>query len=116
MLTLPASVRVFLAVDPVNLRGSFDALAGQVRLRALDPQDGQLYVFFNARRTLLKILFFDRSGWCIFAKRLEQGTFQIPPVAPGQTTLALDPATLGLILEGIDLTTAPRRRRYRPPL
>lgn len=112
MLTLPSSVRVFLAVAPVDMRGSFDALAGQVRRLALDPQDGHLYVFTNSRRTLVKILFFDRSGWCIFAKRLEQGTFQIPVVPDGQLQLKLDPAVLGLILEGVDLARAPRRKRY----
>jgi len=112
MLTLPSSVRVFIGVEPVDMRGSFDALAGQVRRLALDPQDGHLYVFTNARRTLMKVLFFDRSGWCILAKRLEVGTFQIPAVPAGQRQLKIAPAVLGLILEGIDLARAPRRRRY----
>lgn len=114
MLMLPSTVRVFFAVDPVDMRGSFDALAGQVRRLALDPQDGHLYVFTNARKTLMKVLFFDRSGWCIFSKRLEEGTFQIPAVEAGQRQLRIDTATLGLILEGIDLTRAPRRKRYAP--
>ena len=114
MLTLPSSVRVFMAVTPVDMRGSFDALAGQVRRMALDPQDGHLYVFTNGRKTLMKILFFDRSGWCIFAKRLEQGTFQIPSVSEGQQQLKIDPAVLGLLLEGVDLSRAPRRKRYPP--
>lgn len=96
------------------MRGSFDALAGEARRLALDPQDGHLYVFLNVRRTLMKVLFFDRSGWCILAKRLEQGTFQIPPVAREQRQLAVDPAVLGLILEGVDLSRAPRRKRYVP--
>ena len=114
MLTLPSSVRVFLAVSPVDMRGSFDALAGQVRRLSLDPQDGHLYVFTNGRKTLMKILVFDRSGWCIFSKRLELGTFQIPVVPDGQLQVRIDPAVLGLILEGVDLTRAPRRRRYAP--
>lgn len=112
MLTLPSSVRVFIATQPVDMRGSFDALAGQVRRLALDPQDGHLYVFTNAKRTLMKVLFFDRSGWCILAKRLEQGSFAIPEVAPGVTRVRVDPAVLGLILEGVDLARAPRRKRY----
>lgn len=112
MLTLPSSVRVFLALAPADMRGSFDSLAGQVRRMSLDPQDGHLYVFTNARKTLMKVLFFDRSGWCIFSKRLELGTFQIPAVAEGQLQLKIDPAVLGLILEGVDLSRAPRRRRY----
>jgi len=98
MLTLPSSVRVFLAVTPVDMRGSFDALAGQVRRRMLDPQDGHLYVFTNARKTLMKVLFFDRSGWCIFAKRLEQGTFQIPIVPEGAREPSANPQHGGMIL------------------
>ena len=94
------------------MRGSFDALGGQVRRLALDPQDGHLYVFTNVRKTLMKVLFFDRSGWCVLAKRLEQGTFQIPAVAPGERQVRVDPAVLGLILEGVDLSRAPRRKRY----
>ena len=97
------------------MRGSFDALAGQVRRLSLDPQDGHLYVFTNARKTLMKVLFFDRSGWCVLAKRLEQGTFHIPVVAPGERQLTIDAAVLGLILEGVDLTRAPRRKRYVAP-
>lgn len=114
MLTLPSSVRVYLVVGAVDMRGSFDALGGQVRRLGLDPRDGHLYVFLNRRRRLMKVLFFDRSGWCILAKRLEQGTFEIPRVDPSQDRMAIDPATLGLILEGIDLTCAPRRKRYDP--
>jgi transposase len=112
MLTLPSSVRVFIAVEPVDMRGSFDALGGQVRRLAMDPQDGHLYVFVNTRKTLMKVLFFDRSGWCIFSKRLEQGTFQIPAVPSGARQVGIDSATLGLILEGVDLSRAPRRKRY----
>lgn len=112
MLTLPSSVRVFLAVEPVDMRGSFDALAGGVRRLGLDPQDGHLYLFFNRRRGMMKLLFFDRTGWVILAKRLEQGTFQLPVVAADQKRVAIDAATLAMILEGIDLTRAPRRKRY----
>ena len=97
------------------MRGSFDALAGRVRHLALEPADGHLYVFTNARKNIMKVLFFDRSGWCVLAKRLEQGSFQIPEVAPGQRKLMIDPAVLGLILEGIDLARAPRRKRYALP-
>lgn len=94
------------------MRGSFDALAGGVRQLGLDPQDGHLYLFFNRRRGMMKLLFFDRTGWVILAKRLEQGTFQLPVVADGQERVVIDAATLAMILEGIDLTRAPRRKRY----
>lgn len=116
MLTLPSSIRVFFALEPVDMRGSFDALAGGVRRLDLDPGDGHLYVFVNRRRTLMKILFFERSGWCLFAKRLERGTYQLPTAPEGQTParVTIAPGDLAMILEGIDLSRAPRRRRYRP--
>jgi transposase len=115
VLTLPASVRVFFALDPIDMRGSFDAIAGRVRTLTLDPQDGHLYVFVNRRRTLMKILFFEPTGWVLLAKRLERGTFQLPDPPDGTTptTLAIPSADLGLILEGVDLR-APRRLRHRP--
>ncbi|MBK7534742.1 MAG: IS66 family insertion sequence element accessory protein TnpB [Myxococcales bacterium] len=79
MLSLPPSVRVFVAVEPIDMRGSFDALAGAVRRLGLDPVNGHLYLFLNKRRRLAKALWFDGSGWCLLAKRLEAGSFQLPP-------------------------------------
>ncbi|MCB9562828.1 MAG: IS66 family insertion sequence element accessory protein TnpB [Kofleriaceae bacterium] len=109
MLSLPPTVRVFVAVDPVDMRGSFDALAGAVRRLGLDPVDGHLYLFLNRRRRLAKALWFDGSGWCLLAKRLENGSFQLPPItgesrrsrstarpsprySPGSTSRPLDAA------------------------
>ena len=115
MLTVSPGMRVFFGIKPVDMRGSFDALAGKVRRLALDPEDGHLYVFVNRRRTLMKALYFDRNGWAILAKRLERGTYQLPVVTEGQTTARIDPVELGCILEGIDVSRAPRRLRYRRP-
>jgi transposase len=112
MLTLPPTVRVYIALDPVDMRRSFDALAADVERLSLDPLSGHLFCFLNRDRRLLKLLFFDRTGYCIYYKRLEQGTFQLPSVEPGQNRVELDPAELGLILEGIDLSAARRRKRY----
>jgi transposase len=78
VLTLPTTVRVFVAVEPIDMRGSFDALAGAVRRLGLDPVDGHLYLFLNKRRRIAKALWFDGSGWCVLAKRLEAGSFQLP--------------------------------------
>ena len=111
MLNLPPSVRVFVAVGAFDMRGNFDALAGAVRRLGLDPLDGHLYVFFNKRRHLAKILYFDRTGWWVLQKRLERGTFQLPDVPPGTARIAVDGRVLASILEGIDLR-APRRRWY----
>lgn len=112
MLSFAPSARVFIALDPVDLRGSFDRLAGDVRRLGADPLDGSLYLFVNRRRTLLRALWFDRTGWAIFAKRLERGSFELPTARDGVRKVALDPSELAMILEGIDLS-ARRRLRYR---
>ena len=94
------------------MRGSFDALGGHVRRLSADPLDGHVYLFVNRRRRLLKALWWDRTGWAIFAKRLERGTFELPPAGHGDRKVAVDPAQLNMILEGIELS-ARRRRRYQ---
>jgi transposase len=113
MLTLPRHVRVFVATEPFNMRGSFDAMAGQVRRLGLTPVDGNLYVFLSRRRTLAGVLYFDGTGWCTFRKRLETGTFQLPAVPPGCDRVAVDGRVLAAMLEGLDLR-APQRRWYEP--
>lgn len=112
MLTVGPTSRVFLAIEPIDMRGSFRSLAGAARLLGLDPADGHLYVFLSRRRNIAKILCFDRSGWCVFMKRLERGSFQLPVVADGSTKVCVDPTALHLLLQGIDLA-APRRQWYR---
>jgi len=95
------------------MRKSFDGLAALVRSRlAENPLSGQLFVFINRRRTQLKVLYFDRSGYCIWAKRLEQGRFH--PVGEGDKR-RLDWGELKLILDGIDLRSIRRFKRYSPP-
>lgn len=114
MLSLSPHSRIFVALEPVDMRGSFDALAGHVRRLARNPLDGHLYFFVNRRRQLMKMIWFERSGWRIFSCRLERGTFQLPEVEPDVRQVAIEPAQLAMILDGIDLR-APRRRRYRHP-
>jgi transposase len=81
-----------------------------------NPQTGHLYVFLGKRRSLVKILFWDRSGYCIFAKKLEKGLFHLPANLPGDATRhEVDFATLTMLLEGIDLQGARRRPAYVPP-
>ena len=114
MLTLPPTVRVFIGLDPIDMRRSFDGLAAQVSARLTrDPLDGHLYCFVNRARTMMKVIFFDRSGYCILYKRLERGTFALPKAPREGQGVELSPAELGLILEGIDLNGATRRKRYR---
>lgn len=115
MLSLPPTVRVFFAIDPVDLRKGFDGLANIARsLLDEDPLSGHLFVFVNRRRNRAKILFWDRSGWCIYYKRLERGCFH-PPARRKLADMKaeLEAADLMLILEGIDLTNARRRARWQ---
>lgn len=114
MLNLAPAVRVFVATEPFDMRGSFDALAGAVRRLGLDPVDGHLYLFLNKRRRLAKALWFDGSGWCVLAKRLEAGSFQLPPFSACDSRVEVDGTTFAAILCGIDFT-APRRGWLRRP-
>lgn len=112
MLSFGGDIRIFVGVEPVDMRGSFDALAGAVRRLGLDPTDGHLYLFFNRRRRLCKMVYFDGSGYCLFSKRLEKGTFELPAVRSGQDRVVVDAAMLSSLLSGIELS-AKRRRWYR---
>ena len=111
MLTLPNAVRIYVAKQPVDMRKSFRGLSGVVRQLEHDPTSGHLFCFFNKRRTLIKIFFFDRTGFSIFYKRLAKGTFQIPE---GENeAIVIDAGLLALILEGIDIKSVIQRPRYR---
>lgn len=112
MLSPSPAVRVFLAVEPVDMRGGHNALSGVVRRLGLDPLDGHVYVCLNRRRFMAALLWYDGSGWCVLKKRLSKGTFQLPTVQPGTKSLRIDAATLAALLQGVDLR-APRRRWYR---
>jgi len=104
MLSFPSSVRVYLAVDPVDMRKSFDGLyaVASERLRG-DPLGGGLFVFSNKRRNRLKILFWDGTGLWVMAKRLERGRFSWPRCAGGGGKLRLKAEALSMLLGGIDL-------------
>jgi transposase len=114
MLSLPPAVRLFLCTAPTDLRRSFDGLAclAETVLRQ-DPFSGHLFLFRNKRGDRLKALHWDRDGYVIWYKRLEQGTFRFP-AAPGAVH-EISAADLALILEGIDLTSVRRQVRYRRP-
>jgi transposase len=116
VLTLPPAVRIYVAVEPVDIRKSFDGLSAAVReILRNDPLSGHLFVFRNRRADRMKILFWDRSGYCLVYKRLERGTFHLPvdPTAHA-THLEMEAAELALMLEGIDLRGAKRRPRWDP--
>jgi transposase len=115
VLSLSPAVRVFIASEPLDMRGSFDSLAGAVRRLGLDPVDGHLYLFLNKRRRLAKALWFDGSGWCVLAKRLEAGSFQLPPFGDSDTRVEVDGNTFTAIIAGIDFTAARQGWFRRPP-
>ena len=111
---LSPAVRVFLCAQPTDMRRSFDKLAEMTRsLLSQDPFSGHLFVFFNRPRDRVKILFWDRSGFCLYYKRLERGAFRVP-VFNGLGA-QLEAAELTLILEGIELAGAKRRPRFEFP-
>ena len=115
MLTLPASVRIYVAADPVDLRRGFDGLAAATRsIIRQDPLNGHLFVFLNRRRNRIKLLAWDRTGYLLIYKRLERGTFHLPtqPEA-GHAHVELDAGDLALMLEGVDLRGAHRHERWR---
>jgi transposase len=116
VLILPPAVRIYVAVEPVDMRKSFHGLAAAVRGQLqLDPSSGHLFVFRNRRGNLLKAIFWDRTGYALLAKRLSKGTFALPVDAPdGAVQVTLDAAQLGLMLEGLDLRGARQRVRYQP--
>lgn len=115
MLTLPPSVKIYVAAQPVDARKSFDGLAGLVESEfGLEPLSGHLFLFLNRRGHVAQILFWDRNGFCIVKKRLEAGTFRLSRQSDGAGThVQIDSAELALLLEGIELEGAKRRKRYR---
>ena len=95
------------------MRKSIDGLSGLVQeCFGQDVLSGHLFLFLNRRRDRIKILYFDRDGLAIWYKRLEVGTFQNPVTTPGAAGIELSATDLALILNGIDLATARRRKRY----
>jgi transposase len=118
---IPAGVQVFLALEPVDMRFGFDRLSGMVRERmGYEPRCGALFVFVGRRRQLVKILFADATGTCVFSKRLDEGAFSLPPSPSADAThVEIDDATLDALLDGISITpdgghvraSSPRRRR-----
>jgi transposase len=113
MIHLPASVRVYLCLSVCDMRKSFDSLHALVRDHLqLDPFAGHLFVFAGRRRDRLKILYWDRDGFALWSKRLEQGTFAWPVEETGAVRREITAQELGALLSGIDLRHAERRRRY----
>ena len=114
MINLPPTVRIYLATAPADLRRGFDGLAAlTTQVLGQNPLSGHLFVFRNRRGDRVKILYWDRDGLAIWAKRLERGVFRFPP--PQSDRVEVTPAEMAAILEGIDLRHARRQRRFVLP-
>lgn len=115
MIHLPASVRVYLCLTPCDMRKSFDSLHALVRDHLeLDALGGHLFVFASRRKDRVKILYWDRDGFAVWSKRLEEGSYAMPfgdSGAARQQEITVQ--ELGALLSGIDLSTAKQRKRYR---
>ena len=116
MIALSAHTKVYLAKDATDMRKSFRGLIllTEAVLRQ-EPASGHLFVFLNRRRDLMKILYWDGTGFCIWYKRLERGSFQRPLAVAGEERPGLELSTsqLSLMLQGIDLTSVRQRLRFR---
>lgn len=114
---IPTGVEVYLALEPIDMRLSFDRLSGLAKERVgYEARSGALFVFFGRRRDALKVLFFDGSGMCIFYKRLDRGTFKLPEAPrPDARHVEVDDATLEALLDGIDVEHAAEASETRSP-
>ena len=116
---IPSGAQVFVCLEPVDLRFGFERLAGLVGERTgYDARGGALFVFVGRRRHTIKVLFFDGTGVCVFAKRLDRGTFALADLRdlePGARHVEIDDATFEALLDGLPIAPtqvdAPRPRR-----
>jgi transposase len=112
MFAPDSQARIWLCTQPTDMRKSFNGLSAQVKNQlGHNPLSGQYFVFVNRRKTQMKVLYFEPSGYCLWSKRLEQGQFRVRPSASGQQALTW--TDLQLILEGIEVQKSRQFKRYR---
>ena len=116
MLSLPPSVRLFVATQPVDGRKGADSLMVLVRdVFHHDPLSGHLFIFFSRRCDRVRVVYWDRNGFAMWSKRLERGRYKPTFSANGELGAnTIEAAELALIVEGIDLSGARRRPRWQP--
>ena len=114
MFSVGSATRIYVAAGSTDMRKGFEGLFGLVRDRLdCDPLSGHVFLFANAQRNRLKLLFWDGSGLWVCAKRLERGRFRWPEIRAGETKVTLTHEELALLLGGIDLASTRRRAWYR---
>ncbi|MBN1508513.1 MAG: IS66 family insertion sequence element accessory protein TnpB [Sedimentisphaerales bacterium] len=112
MLSIPSTVSIFLYSEPTDMRKGFDGLSGIVRSEfAADPLDGSLFLFINRRRDRLKILHWDGTGYWLYYRLLEAGTFEV--ISSQGKYRQIDSTQLAMLLGGVSLVSVKRRKRYR---
>ena len=117
MLSLPATVRIWLCAQPTDLRKSFDSLAALVRdTLGGDPLSGDLFVFRNRSADRVKLLLWEEDGFAIWYKRLEAGCFRFPAPPDNEPRVEVRAADLVMLLAGIDLSSVRRGKRYHRPV
>ena len=105
--------RIWLATQPADMRWSFDRLAELARsLTGQDPLSGHLFLFRSRGGDRLKVLYWDKDGYALWYKRLEEGTFKLPRMDAGQASVELRASELAMMLDGIDLRSVKRVKRY----
>ena len=103
MITIPFGLKIFVTTEPMDMRKSFDGMAGIVsNTLKKDTYSGHIFAFFNKRGDKIKLFYWDRNGYCCWYKRLERGVFRLPKVE--DKSFNVTPSELALLLEGIDLT------------
>jgi transposase len=115
------SMRIWLCTGPTDMRRGFDRLAEQARqVTRQDPHVGHLFVFRSRGGDRLKALYWEKDGYVLWYKRLEEGTFKLPKLAAEQAAVELKASELAMLLDGIDLASVKRVKRYRrgaaPPI
>jgi transposase len=115
VLTLPRSVRIYLATAPVDLRKGFEGLSAIVRGQwKMDLFAGHLFVLVGRRRDRCKVLFWDRGGLVVYYKRLEQGRFRLPQRVPDGRSIEMDSTELAMLLYGLDFDRVKKPARWTP--
>lgn len=110
-----AATRIWLAAAPADMRCGFDRLAElAASVTGQDPLSGHLFLFRSRGGDRLKVLYWDQDGYALWYKRLEEGTFRLPRVEGGAGSVELRASELAMLLDGIDLRSVKRVKRYRP--
>ena len=115
MLTLPSSVRIYLASEPTDMRKGFDGLCRLVEESlGHDIYEGHLFVFVSRRQDRVKVLMWERGGFVLYYKRLERGRFRLPAVGKGATCIRLAGPQLAMLLDGIDVSRVRKPTHWQP--